>query len=185
MNYHIRKTGLTFLISVLIALNAIAQKMDHSWEQIVMSDDTAWFGTHEAKQIADNVLLFQRNIGGWPKNTAMYKTLTDKQKEDLLKLKSSTKGCTIDNGATYMEMTFLSKVYRQQPDEKYKNAFLAGLNYILEAQYDNGGWPQFYPLRKGYYSHITFNDDAMVNILKVLREIADESGYYSIKVPKE
>ena len=95
------------------------------------------------------------------------------------------KGCTTDNGATYQEMVFLSKMYRQVPDERYKKAFLAGLNYILEAQYENGGWPQFYPLKKGYYTHITYNDDSMVNILNVLKEIKDKTDYFSIKPSEE
>ena len=111
----------------------------------------------------------------------MHKPLSHAKKQELIDLKSSTKEVTTDNGATYQEMLFLSKLYRQQPDEKYKDAFLLGLNYLLEAQYDNGGWPQFYPLRKGYYSHITYNDDSMVNILRVLKEIKDNTNYYSIQ----
>lgn len=33
-------------------------------------------------------------------------------------------------------------------------------------------------MRRGYYSHITFNDDAMVRILTLLRAIAEGSGPY-------
>ncbi len=78
-------------------------------------------------------------------------------------------------------MLFLSKLYAQYSDERYKNAFLAGFDYLLKAQYDNGGWPQFYPLKKGYYTHITYNDDSMVNILNVLKHCIDKTDYYSIK----
>lgn len=39
---------------------------------------------------------------------------------------------------------------------------------MLEAQYPNGGWPQFYPLRKGYYTHITYNDGAMIGVMNFL-----------------
>ena len=49
---------------------------------------------------------------------------------------------------------------------------IAAFDYLLAAQYPNGGWPQYFPLRKGYYSHITYNDDAMVNVLTVLRDAA-------------
>jgi len=48
---------------------------------------------------------------------------------------------------------------------------------VLSAQYPNGGWPQFFPLRKGYFDHITFNDDAMVRVLRLLREVATEKTY--------
>ncbi len=32
------------------------------------------------------------------------------------------------------------------------------------------GWPQYFPLRDGYYSHITFNDHCMVRLLEFLRD---------------
>ncbi len=46
------------------------------------------------------------------------------------------------------------------------------MDYLFAAQYANGGFPQFFPLKKGYYTHITFNDDAMIGVLKLLREVA-------------
>jgi pectinesterase len=188
---NIKRISALLLLTSTLFVGTYAQKMDHSWEQIALNKDTAWFSTPEAKQIAENVLLYQRDNGGWPKNTAMYKPLSDKEKKDLKELKkkpegtSSDHGTTIDNGATFLEMTFLSKMYARTPDERYKAAFLAGLDYILKSQYENGGWPQFYPIPKGYYSHITFNDDAMVNVLSILREIGDDTGYFSIKPTKE
>ncbi len=57
-------------------------------------------------------------------------------------------------------------------DIRYRAAFKRSINCLLAAQYPNGGWPQYFPLRKGYYSHITYNDDAMVNVLTVLRAAA-------------
>ncbi len=162
-----------------------AQVLDKSWQRIVHTKEGAWFASQEAKDIADNVLLYQRNIGGWPKDIQMQKPLSQEEKKTLLRLKDSTKDCTTDNGATTGEMLFLSKIYREQPDLRYKEAFLRGLNYLLAAQYDNGGWPQFYPLRQGYYSHITYNDDSMVNILNLLKELKEDTGYYSIKPSQE
>ena len=53
-----------------------------------------------------------------------------------------------------------------------------GIGYLLEAQYDNGGWPQFYPLSEGYYTHITYNDNAMVNVLRLLQAVSmDEEPF--------
>jgi pectinesterase len=48
--------------------------------------------------------------------------------------------------------SFSNLKYVHKFPEKYKKAFLNGLDYLLAAQYENGGWLQFYPL-KGYYSH--------------------------------
>ncbi|MGB7327342.1 MAG: pectate lyase, partial [Rubripirellula sp.] len=46
------------------------------------------------------------------------------------------------------------------------------------AQYPNGGWPQFWPLREGYYSHITFNDGAMIRVMEVVRDVASGKAPY-------
>jgi PelA/Pel-15E family pectate lyase len=51
------------------------------------------------------------------------------------------------------------------------------LAYVLKAQYANGGWPQFFPLRKGYYDRITFNDGAMVRVLEFVREVGRDERY--------
>lgn len=161
-----------FLFMMSSSINA--QLLDHSWSQLVTSEDSNWYGTKEAKRIADNVLLYQRDIGGWPKNIAMQTPLSAPEKEKLMELKPDPKGCTIDNGATFLEMTYLTKIYRYFPEEKYKTAFVKGLNYLLEAQYANGGWPQFYPPVKGYYTHITYNDDAMTNVLFLLKSIIEQ-----------
>jgi PelA/Pel-15E family pectate lyase len=62
-------------------------------------------------------------------------------------------------------------------DEPYRAAFDRGLAYILKAQYPNGGWPQFFPPGRKYNRYITFNDDAMVRLMRFLQEI-DRSPVY-------
>lgn len=183
MNY--KPTHIATFILILFVSLTRGQVLNKSWRDIIHKSETAWFSTTEAKEIAENVLLYQRNIGGWPKNIQMQQQLSEDEKNTLRALKSSTKEVTTDNGATIQEMEFLSKMYQNTPDNRYKEAFLKGINYLLEAQYENGGWPQFYPLKKGYYTHITYNDDSMVNILSLLKEIKDRSDYYSIKPDEE
>ncbi|KAF2329823.1 pectate lyase [Flavobacterium daemonense] len=178
-----RKTIALLLFALSFGLNA--QSNYKTWPDVIRKHDAAWFGTEEAKKVAENVLLYQRNIGGWPKNIAMQDELTDQQKKDLIALKKTALETTTDNGATCQEMLFMSKMYAQVKDERYKESFLKGLNYLLEAQYNNGGWPQFYPIKKGYYTHITYNDDSMVNILNIMKEISEETDFYSIKPSKE
>jgi len=174
---------LKFLVFFLLIGNTMlqAQVHDKSWREIIYRKESSWFASQEAKEIAENVLLYQRNIGGWPKNIQMQNKLSDDERQSLIALKTSEEDITTDNGATIQEMRFLSKMYRQVPDERYKKAFLKGIDYLLEAQYDNGGWPQFYPLMKGYYTHITFNDDSMVNILNLFKDIIDDNNVISIR----
>lgn len=52
-----------------------------------------------------------------------------------------------------------------------RDTAVRGLDYLLAAQYANGGWPQIFPLREDYARHMTFNDNAMVNVLVLLDEV--------------
>ncbi|WP_417558675.1 pectate lyase [Mesoflavibacter zeaxanthinifaciens] len=172
------------VVFLFLVLGLHAQVLNKSWRSIIHDKSDVWFSTEEASQIADNVLLYQKDIGGWPKNIQMHLPLSQKEKEVLINSKKEGNGATTDNGATIQEMLFLSKMYAQHQDERYRISFLKGLDYLLEAQYDNGGWPQFYPLREGYYSHVTYNDDSMVNIMNLLWELKNNTNYYVIKPTK-
>jgi len=180
---NIKKYIVLVLFSIAFGVNA--QNTYKKWPDIIRKNDAAWFGTEEAKKIAENVLLYQRDIGGWPKNIQMQNALSESEKQKLISLKSDTHEITTDNGATSQEMLFMSKMYAQVKDERYKESFLKGLNYLFEAQYKNGGWPQFYPLKKGYYTHITYNDDAMVNIMNIMKNVSEQTDFYSIKPSQE
>jgi len=141
-----------------------------------LSQKLAWYGGQEAGRIADNVLLYQRGTGGWPKNVDMARVLSEAERAKLRKDKSRTDS-TIDNSATYTQMRYLGKVSVARPDDtggkRLRDAFLKGLDYLLTAQHPNGGWPQFYPNTKGYYGQITFNDGAMVGVMSLLRDVSD------------
>ena len=56
---------------------------------------------------------------------------------------------------------------------------LNGIQYLLKSQYENGGWPQFYPRPKGYYVQITYNDNAMVRVMNQLRSIYEKKAPYT------
>jgi len=137
-----------------------------------------WYASAEALRIADNVLLYQRNSGGWPKNIDMGKPLSEKDRAVVVDQQKDTDS-TIDNGATYTQLSFLARVYTAQHQEQHRESFLKGLDYLLKAQYANGGWPQFYPKLHGYYKHITFNDDAMIGVMKLLRDVAERKPAYA------
>ena len=144
----------------------------------ILKQPSSWYGTSDALRIADNVLLYQRESGGWPKNIDMAAPLSDREREQLIRKKGATDS-TIDNGATYTQLVFLAKVHELQPRSIHREAFLKGFDYLLKAQYDNGGWPQFYPDLSDYYRHITFNDGAMIGVMKLLRDVADGKPTYS------
>ncbi len=154
------------LVLLTTAFFAPSARAAVAWRAVLHQSD-AWYATAEARSIADNVLLYQTPSGGWPKNHDMTRPPGphDFDHEDVT-------AATIDNDATYTQMRFLAQLNAAQPEARYREAFLRGLRYLFAAQYDNGGWPQFYPLIPGYYTHITFNDDAMIGVMTLLRDIA-------------
>ena len=154
------------------------QKM--SWRKVsrFMPDD--FYSTKEAQEIADRVIYYQQASGGWAKNINYHLALSPEQ---MSQLKSTLKGATIDNESTTQEMKFLAKVYKWKHAKRWREAFLHGVEYLLDAQYPNGGWPQFWPKKNidnglDYSTHITYNDNAMVNAMLMLRDVSLGKGYY-------
>jgi PelA/Pel-15E family pectate lyase len=153
-----------------------AQSQTIAWKDAQDKADE-WYASAEALRIADNVVLYQRSSGGWPKNIDMGKPLSEDVRALILGQKKDTDS-TIDNGATYTQLSFLARVYTAQHQERHREAFLKGFDFLLKAQYANGGWPQFYPNLNGYHKHITFNDGAMIGVMKLLRDVAAAKPAY-------
>ena len=135
----------------------------------------AWFASEEAVRISGNILSWQSEEGGWPKNIDVTAQPFAGDRKDIRP--------TFDNGATTDELRFLARVYNATKKEHYRKAFVKGLDYILKAQYPTGGWPQFYPPGKQYHRHITFNDGAMVRLMIFLREIYQDQRYAFLDDP--
>jgi PelA/Pel-15E family pectate lyase len=128
-----------------------------------------WYKTGDATRLADAVIRRQNADGGWGKN--IDPTIPPTKSGDNAE-------STIDNGATWTHLMFLARVVTATKEERFRKAFDKGLDYLLAAQYPNGGWPQYFPLRKGYYTHITFNDGAMVGVLGLLRAVTRQNPEY-------
>jgi pectate lyase len=124
----------------------------------------AWFRSAEGRKTTDCVLSWQAPSGSWPKNT-------DTARKEFSGDRNEIKG-TFDNGATTDELRFLARAFRATGDQRGQAAVLRGLDHILDAQYANGGFPQYHPPGSGYHRHITFNDGSMVRLLEFLREVA-------------
>ena len=157
----------------------------HHWYDINDEDKTITpapdqkkYTASETDKIADNILLYQKSNGGWAKNYDMQAVLTDEQKDAVLKARNKL-NTTFDNGATHSQLNYLAKTYFNTKKEKYRDAFIKGIEFVLSAQYKNGGWPQYYPDTSGYRKYITFNDEAMIGIMKLLKKISDDQDKFS------
>lgn len=132
---------------------------------------------------ADNMLLFQRASGGWFKQFqgkafGYDKSFTKAQKVKI-KAEVTAGEATIDNHGTTKEIRYLLHAYAVYKNPKYLKAAERGINYLLKAQYENGGWPQYYPDKRFYRAEITFNDDAMIHVMTLLRDVASRQGDYN------
>jgi PelA/Pel-15E family pectate lyase len=137
--------------------------------------------------IAENMLVYQRAIGGWPKAVnevkVDYSKLLSETERKVIIADSMHIDATIDNNATSREIRYLIKAYKQTNNIHYLRATEKGLRYLLKAQYPNGGWPQFYPDSSLYRSQITYNDDAMVNVLNILQDIIEQRNDFDLVDP--
>lgn len=137
-----------------------------------------WYGSPESMIVAENVLLLQRNNGGWAKNYRKYRQeMTPEERKQIKAIRAQISESTIDNKATYSELVFLAHQYQVNPDKRYIKAFKRGLEFMLSLQYENGGFKQF-SRDKGYYTHITYNDNAMVNVLTLFWHILQHDALF-------
>ena len=142
----------------------------------------AWFRGDEGRRIVGNVLSYQTPSGGWSKHVDM--TLRPRKPGE--SYYSENEGwsyiATLDNDSTTDELRFLAASLLVVTDAPVLAAYLKGISYLLTAQFPNGCWPQVYPLKGGYHDAITFNDNAIVNVMRLLGDVA--TGRFAF-VPEE
>ncbi len=141
----------TMLLSVPVALL--------SPTTTVMAADAS--GT--TASLAD-IIKNQQADGGW--------------KKDYAEMSGDWAKSTIDNKATYTEIRRLASEYTKTKDSKYSAAAIKGINFLINMQYANGGWPQVYQ-SSGYHTHITYNDDAMINVMILLDDVGNKKGDFA------
>ncbi|HEY7087908.1 MAG TPA: pectate lyase, partial [Tepidisphaeraceae bacterium] len=91
---------------------------------------------------------------------------------------------TIDNAITFTEIHLLARAYKQTRRPEILDSINRAIDYLYLSQYPNGGWPQRYPIADNYGHDITLNDDAMVNVMHLLKEIDEnKEGAYDFVNP--
>lgn len=154
-----------------------------------LNRDPAWYRSAEARAVADTIVSFQTPGGGWGKN--MPRNVAPRLPGQHYVPHAAGEGRqrswnfvgTIDNGATTTEIAFLGKVIEAGgtgSPAAYRASVVKGIDYLLSAQSPNGGWPQTWPLAGGYHDAITYNDDAMVRVLRLLTAAGDGKGGFAV-----
>ena len=139
----------------------------------ILKQEPDWYGSEAAMKVAKGIIGNQNEDGGWFKlgGSDDMAQIVDRDTFATYRQKS-----TIDNNATSYQLIALSRIYAKTQDNALKDSMIKGINYLLDGQYDNGGWPQFFPVTVGYHRHVTFNDNAISNVLGILEDVSKKTN---------
>jgi len=140
--------------------------------------DQASYAPEQVSEIAANLLLFQRANGGWPKDYDMTAVLTAEQRARVTASRNAN-DASFDNGNLHSQIVYLAQAHHQRPRAEWQAACERGLDFVLRAQYENGGFPQRFPEPKSYHAYITFNDGAMMGVMNLLRDVATPAAHFA------
>nr|WP_238482770.1 pectate lyase [Lederbergia galactosidilytica] len=114
--------------------------------------------------------------GGWTKNWPhIYTRPWDGEEPRSEWIKDGVELGTIDNDATISEILFLAQIFQETQDLRYKESIMKGIDFLFKMQYPTGGFAQVYPERGNYSDYVTFNDEAIINVLELMDQIVKES----------
>jgi PelA/Pel-15E family pectate lyase len=134
--------------------------------------------------LAEKMLVYQLSNGAWPKQLDGGIVVNyGLQLSDALLAKikaTSYLHATIDNKATSREINALVTAFKKTQNKAYLAAAEKGIDYLFKAQYTNGGWPQYYPDKSSYRAEITYNDDAMINVMNIMLNIATQTNDFDV-----
>ena len=159
-----------------------------------------WWTSDEALTAAHNIITYQVADGGWSKNIDMVSK--PRAPGDLYDADNMNRFpdaadfdkpvdekwhyiATLDNDSMWMQIRFLARVatallaaHRNADAAPMRASVERGVEYLLDSEYPNGGWPQVWPLEGGYHDAITINDDAMTHAVEILEDVADGAPDY-------
>lgn len=144
----------------------------------------ARYEPEQVKEIAENILLMQRDHGGWIQNQDPLRILTE---EEIAKFKADKGEAfgSFDNRNVYTQIAYMMGAYERVGDERYKASALKGLDYLLEHQMEKcGGWPHSVNGDQRYYPLLTIADEVTSGPLILLQDIAEGSWPYESLDPE-
>ena len=174
-----KKTIIALAVS-LVALSAGAQQpvptgrfadaVNH-WNKEHGAQAYERYKPDQFREIAGNIVAYQNADGGWPKNLDMLARLDPDSVKAALKPRHRLS--TLDNANVYTQVEYLSNVYALTGDTLFRNSARRGMEYMLAAQYPNGGW-------RGWDADaVTFNDGIIYGVLSTWNEVLSGKPLYA------
>ncbi len=179
-----RKMRVAVSVMAVMVLAAGARGADDA--PSVAKRPDAFFTTEAGRAAVDHVVSWQGHgpgaVMGWPKAYSTAVAWPNDPTNPAQKKIEWNSIATIDNGATHSELRILGRAVTLNPDldparlGRWKASFDKGLDALCAVQYANGGWAQRFPVdapgQAAYAPRITFNDNAMTDVLVELKAIA-------------
>ncbi len=128
----------------------------------------------QVREIADNLLLLQRDHGGWAQNQDPLRIIAETERAGIVVDAGNPNG-SFDNRNVYTQIAYLMGASERLGDERYRAAALKGLDYLLSNQFETcGGWPHSLPISGDYRGMLTVADEVFSGPLGLLQDIAAE-----------
>ena len=137
-----------------------------------------------AKKAAGALIKIQHPAGGWnymgdlagPESLKKWYDTIGKNGWRLEEFQHYYGNATFDDEGTAESCQLMLRIYLEKKDKAFKPALDKAIQFVLDAQYPNGGWPQRFPLSGGFENHghadytgyITFNDGVVDENIKFL-----------------
>jgi PelA/Pel-15E family pectate lyase len=144
-----------------------------------------------ACKVADGLIFGQHPSGGWhyfidfdPAGIPKFYQEVASQCRGWEEFYFYYGNATFDDDVTASATRILLRLYAKALDPRYREPLNKALDFVLQSQYPNGGWPQRYPLRydysheghPDYTSFYTYNDGVISNNIFLLLEAYEKLG---------
>lgn len=154
-----------------------------------------------AMEVAEGLIAAQHPAGGWDylhdfageDSTRRWYDTIGKNGWRLEEFHHYYGNATFDDAGTSEASQFLLRMYLERRSSRLRGPIERAIRFVLDSQYENGGWPQRFPFvergglhgRPDYTRHITFNDDVagenITFLLMVYQTMGDERALGAIR----
>lgn len=129
----------------------------------------------------------QHRSGGWnyfidfagPQSARKWYSTIGRNAWRLEEFQHYSDNATFDDAGTSEAMQLLLRMYLEKHDRRFRPSLDKAINFVLNSQYSNGGWPQRWSHDArfpAYQSYITFNDDVAAENIKFLLMVSQTLG---------
>jgi len=146
-----------------------------------------------AMEVAEGLIAAQHPSGGWnyhhdfagEESTRRWYDTIGKNGWRLEEFHHYYGNATFDDAGTSEASQFLLRMYVERRSSRLRPAVEKAISFVLDSQYENGGWPQRFPFvddapslhgRPDYTRYVTFNDDVAGENIKFLLMVYQTLG---------